>query len=165
MKRKTTEIVDSTIQLYAELDEMVGLISRVLAKLPARTVPQRLRPFLGSPRLAFVRPPMRGDGEIVLELERHGTTPTIQARIPGEWLMMHQSELTVAVRGIYWGDREHSLRRELIRLEKSIADHNRQAVHHRRKASEARQEYDRLSRDIRRCSAREHGAVEGASGS
>ncbi|MDW6058037.1 hypothetical protein SAZ11_08035 [Streptomyces sp. FXJ1.4098] len=39
-KHTTTEIVDATIQLFAELDEMMGLISRVLAKFPAETVPQ-----------------------------------------------------------------------------------------------------------------------------
>ncbi|MYR55050.1 hypothetical protein GTY54_01905 [Streptomyces sp. SID625] len=163
MKRKTTDIVDSTIRLYAELDEMVGLISRVLAKFPAGTVPQRLKPFLGSPRLAFVRPPMRGDDEAVLELEKYGTTPKIQVRIPGAWLMMHQSELTAAVREIYWGDREHTLRRELTRLEKSIGDHNRQAEHHRVRASEARQEHDRLTAGIRRRSARKNRAAKGDS--
>ncbi|MFJ5725844.1 hypothetical protein [Streptomyces sp. NPDC093149] len=34
--------------------------------------------------------------------------------------MVHQSELTAAVRETYWGDREHSFRRQLTRLEKSI---------------------------------------------
>ncbi|MGW1786330.1 hypothetical protein ACWCQQ_45775 [Streptomyces sp. NPDC002143] len=161
MKHKTTEIVDATIQLFAELDEMVGLISRVLAKFPAKTVPQRLKPFLGSPSVAFARPSMKGDGEIVLQLEKHNMMPKIQARIPGDWLMMHQSELTAAVREIYWGDREQNLRRELTRLEKSIGDHNRQAEYHRVRASEARREYDRLAASIRRRSARKSRAAEG----
>ncbi|MEV0443558.1 hypothetical protein AB0I84_31690 [Streptomyces spectabilis] len=159
-KHKSTEIVGATIQLFAELDEMVGLISRVLAKFPAKTVPERLKPFLGSPSVAFARPPMNGDGEIVLQLDRHSMMPKIQARIPGEWLMMHQSELTAAVREIYWGDKEHGLRRELTRLWKSIGDHNRQAEYHRREASEARREYDRLAASIRQCSARKRSAVE-----
>lgn len=150
---KTTEIVDATIQLFAELDEMVGLISRVLAKFPAETVPQRLKPFLGTPRVAFARPSTKGDGEILLQLQR-GMLSHVQAQVPGAWLMMHQSELTAAVRKIYWGDREHSLRRELTRLEKSIGDHNRQAEYHRVRASEARREYDRLAASIRRRSAR-----------
>ncbi|MFJ8018654.1 hypothetical protein [Streptomyces sp. NPDC096311] len=161
MKYKTTEIVDATIQLFAELDEMVGLISRVLAKFPAETVPQRLKPFLGSPRVAFARPSMKGDGEIAFQLEKHSMMPKVQARIPGEWLMMHQSELTAAVREIYWGDREQNLRRELTRLEKSIGDHNRQAEYHRVRASEARREYDRLAASIRRRSARKSRAAEG----
>ncbi|MFI1408789.1 hypothetical protein ACH4Y0_02445 [Streptomyces sp. NPDC020707] len=160
MKHKTTEIVDATIQLFAELDEMVGLISRVLAKFPAETVPQRLKPFLGSPSVVFARPPMNGDSEIVLQLEQHSMMPKIQARIPGEWLMMRQSELTAAVREIYWDNKEHSLRRELTRLGKSIGDHNRQAEHHRVRASEARREYDRLAAGIRRRSARKNRAAE-----
>ncbi|MBL1115409.1 hypothetical protein JK364_23855 [Streptomyces sp. 110] len=162
MKHKTTEIVDATIQLFAELDEMVGLISRVLAKFPAETAPQRLKPFLGSPRVVFARPPMKGDGEVVLQLDRR-TQPYVMVRIPGEWLMMHQSELTAAVREIYWDDREHSLRRELTRLEKSIGDHNRQAEYHRVRASEARREYDRLAAGIRRRSARKSRAAGGES--
>ncbi|MFD7537419.1 hypothetical protein [Streptomyces sp. NPDC059819] len=161
MKRKTTEIVDATIELFAELDRMVGLISRVLAKFPARTVPQRLRPFLGSPTVVFARPPMNGESEIVLEL---GMTRKTQARIPVEWLMMHQSELTSAVRKIYWGGREHSLRHELTRLEKAIADHNRQGAYHRDKASEARREHGRIAAGIRRCSASKGSAARGDSG-
>ncbi|MFF4409458.1 hypothetical protein [Streptomyces sp. NPDC001404] len=163
MKNKATEIVDATIQLYAELDEMVGLISRVLAKFPAETVPQRLKPFLGSPSVEFVRPFMKGDGQIVLQLEKHSMMPKIQARIPGEWLVMHQSELTTAVREIYWDEREHSLRRELTRLEKSIGDHNRQAEYHRVRANEARREYDRFAASIRRRLVRKSRAVEGDS--
>ncbi|WP_433855150.1 hypothetical protein [Streptomyces kronopolitis] len=162
MKRKTAEIVDATIELFAELDKMVGLISRVLAKFPARTVPQRLKPFLGSPSVAFARPPMNGESEILLEL---GMMRKIQTRIPVEWLMMHQSELTSAVREIYWGDREHSLRHELTRLEKAIADHNRQGAHHRDKASQARREHGLITAGIRRRSARKSRAAEGSSDS
>ncbi|WP_053811052.1 MULTISPECIES: hypothetical protein [Streptomyces] len=161
MKHKTTEIVDATIQLFAELDEMVGLISRVLAKFPAETVPQRLKPFLGSPSVGFARPSMKGDDQIVLQLEKHGMMPKIQARIPGAWLMMHQSELAAAVRAIYWDEREHTLRHELTRLEKSIGDHNRQAEYHRVRANKARREYDRLAASLRRCSARKSRAAEG----
>ncbi|MEV8601036.1 hypothetical protein AB0465_14280 [Streptomyces griseoviridis] len=161
MKYKTTEIVDATIQLFAKLDEMVGLISRVLAKFPAETVSQQLRPFLGSPSVAFARPSMTGDGKITLRLERG--LSQVQVQIPDTWLMMHQSELTAAVREIYWGDREHTLRRELTRLEKSIGDHNRQAEHHRVRASEAHQEHDRLTVGIRRRSARKNRAAKGDS--
>ncbi|MDW6058036.1 hypothetical protein SAZ11_08030 [Streptomyces sp. FXJ1.4098] len=95
----------------------------------------------------------------MLQLEKHSMMPKIQARIPGEWLMMHQSELTAAVRAIYWGDRENGLRRELTRLEKSIGDHNRQAEYHRARSSEARREYDRLAASIRRRSARKSRAA------
>ncbi|MGW0881329.1 hypothetical protein [Streptomyces sp. NPDC002671] len=161
---KKTETLDATIQLYADLQEIAGLVSRVLAKFPAETVPERLKPFLGAPRVAFARPSMRGDGEVVLQFKR-GMLSHVQARIPGEWLMMHQSQLTAAVREIYWGDREHSLRRELTRLEKSIGDHNRQAEYHRVRASEARREYDRLAASIRRRSARKSRAAEGDSDS
>ncbi|MFK0154172.1 hypothetical protein ACIQVK_19125 [Streptomyces sp. NPDC090493] len=163
MKHKTTEIIDATIQLFIELNEMVGLISRVLAKFPAETVSQRLKPFLGSPSVAFARPSMTGDGEIVLQLEKHSMMPKVQARIPGTWLMMHQSELTAAVREIYWADKEHSLRRELTRLEKSIGDHNRQAEYHRVRASDARREYERLTASLRRRSTRKSRAAEGDS--
>ncbi|MFD9871722.1 hypothetical protein ACFXI8_26940 [Streptomyces niveus] len=155
-KHKTTEIIDATIQLFAELDEMVGLIARVLAKVPAETVPQRLKPFLGSPGVVLARPPVNGDGEIVLELGRLRKT---QVRIPGEWLMMHQSELTSAVRKMYWHDRENSLRGELIRLERSIADHNKQVAHHRAKASEDLREHGRIAASIRRLSARKLGTT------
>ncbi|MEU0030695.1 hypothetical protein AB0D34_08545 [Streptomyces sp. NPDC048420] len=161
MKHKTTETVDAAIQMYADLQEIAGLISRVLAKFPAETVPQILRPFLGSPSVAFARPSMTGDGKITLRLER-GLSQA-QAQIPTTWLMMHQSELTAAVREIYWGDKEHSLRRELSRLEKSIGDHNRQAEYHRVRASDARREYDRLAASIRRRSARKRSAIEGDS--
>ncbi|MFJ9900546.1 hypothetical protein ACIQPR_45185 [Streptomyces sp. NPDC091280] len=159
MKHKTTEIVDAAIQMYADLQEIAGLISRVLAKFPAETVPQILRPFLGSPSVAFARPSMTGDGKITLRLERG--LSQVQAQIPDTWLMMHQSELTAAVREIYWGDKEHRLRRELTRLEKSIGDHNRQAEHHRVRASEALQEYNRLATRIRRRSARKSRAAGG----
>ncbi|MEU3049068.1 hypothetical protein ABZ705_21605 [Streptomyces sp. NPDC006984] len=152
MKHKTTEGVDATIQLYADLQEVAGLISRVLAKFPAETVPQMLRPFLGSPRVAFARPPMTGDGKITLRLERG--LSQVQAQIPDTWLMMHQSELTAAVREIYWGEQEHRARNELIRLGKVIAEHSREAQCHRRKASKARQEYDRLAARIRKRAAR-----------
>ena len=131
-KHKTAEIVDATIQLFAE--------------------PQRLKPFLGSPRVAFARPPMTGDGKITLRLERG--LSQVQAQIPDTWLMMHQSELTAAVREIYWGEQEHRTRDELIRLGKMIAEHNREAQCHRRKASKARQEYDRLAARIRKSAAR-----------
>ncbi|WP_030568483.1 hypothetical protein [Streptomyces aureocirculatus] len=160
MKNKTTEIVGAMNQLFTELDEMVGLISRVLAKFPAETMPPRLKPFLGSPSVEFARSSMKGDGQIVLQLEKHSMMPKIQARIPGEWLMMHQSELAAAVREIYWDEREHTLRRELTRLGKSIGDHNRQAEYHRVRANEARQEYDRLAASIRRRSVRKSRAVE-----
>ncbi|MFF8902573.1 hypothetical protein ACF082_34465 [Streptomyces lydicus] len=161
MKHKTTEIVDATTQLYADLQEVAGLISRVLAKFPTETVPQILRPFLGSPRVAFARPSMTGDREITLRLERG--LHQVQAQIPDTWLMMHQSELTAAVREIYWGEQEHRARHELIRLGKVIEEHNREAQRHRRKASEARQEYDRLAASIRRRSARKSRAAEGDS--
>ncbi|WP_338675913.1 hypothetical protein V1460_25315 [Streptomyces sp. SCSIO 30461] len=161
---KTTEIVDATIQLFAELDDMVGLISRVLAKFPAETVPQRLKPFLGTPRVAFARPSTKGDGGILLQLQR-GMLSHVQAQVPGAWLMMHQSELTAALREIYWGDREHSLRCELTRLEKSIGDHNRQAEYHRAKASDSLREHNRIAASIRRLSARKSRVAEGDSGS
>ncbi|MFK0179654.1 hypothetical protein ACIQVR_27210 [Streptomyces xanthochromogenes] len=151
MKHRTTENIEATIQLFAELDEKVSLISRVLAKFPAKTVPQCLRPFLGSPSVTFARPSVKGDSEIMLQL---GWVRTMQVTIPVEWLMMHQSELTSAVRKIYWGEKEHSLRHELTRLEKVIADHNRQAAHHRNKASEACREHDRIAAGIHRRSAR-----------
>ncbi|WP_405824292.1 hypothetical protein OG705_29340 [Streptomyces sp. NBC_00838] len=159
-KHKTTEMVDATIQLFAELNEMVGLISRVLAKFPAKTVPQRLKPFLGSPSVAFARPSVNGDGEILLEL---GMSRKTQVRIPGEWLTMHQSELTSAVRKVYWHDREHSLRRELIGLQRSIADHNQQVAHHRAKASESLREHERIAASIRRLSARKRSPAGGDS--
>ncbi|MEU0942454.1 hypothetical protein ABZ379_06600 [Streptomyces canus] len=161
MKHKTTEIVDAAIQMYADLQEMAGVISRVLAKFPAETVPQILRPFLGSPSVAFARPSMTGDGKITLRLERG--LSQVQAQIPDTWLMMHQSELTAAVREIYWGEQEHRARHELIRLGKSIGDHNRQAEYHRVRACEARREYERLAASIRRRSARKNRAAEGDS--
>ncbi|KAB7839469.1 hypothetical protein [Streptomyces mobaraensis] len=164
MKQQTTEIIDATIQLIAELDGRVALISRVLAKFPAETVPERLKPFLGSPSVEFARPSMKGDGPIVLQLEKRSPTPKVQARIPGEWLTMHQSELAAAVREIYWNERDHTLRRELSRLEKSIGDHNRQAEYHRVRANEARREYDRLVVGIRRRSARKNRSAGGDSG-
>lgn len=150
MKPKKTEIVDATIQLYTDLQEMTGLISRVIAKFPAETVPQRLKPFLGTPRVAFARPSMKGNGEILLQFERGGMLSHVQAQIPGEWLMMHQSELGAVVRRIYWGEKEERARRELARLEKSIGDHNRQAELHRVKAIHERQEYNRLAASIRK---------------
>ncbi|MDL5199615.1 hypothetical protein [Streptomyces sp. ALI-76-A] len=158
MKHKIAEIVDATIQMYADLQEIAGLTSRVLAKFPHETVPQQLRAFLGSPRVAFARPSMTGDGKITLRLERG--LSQMQAQIPDTWLMMHQSELTAAVREIYWGEQEHRARHELIRLGKVIEEHNREAQRHRRKASEARREYDRLAAGIRRRSARKRSAVE-----
>ncbi|UQA91260.1 hypothetical protein [Streptomyces halobius] len=106
MKHKTTEIVDATIQMYADLQEIAGLISRVLAKFPAETVPQVLRPFLGSPRVAFARPSMTGDGKIMLQLDRR-TQPYVMAWIPGEWLRMQESQLTAAVREMYWSEKAH----------------------------------------------------------
>ncbi|WP_340375825.1 hypothetical protein U5640_12150 [Streptomyces sp. SS7] len=158
-KHKTTEIVDATIQMYADLQEIAGLISRVLAKFPAETVPQILRPFLGSPSVAFARPPMTGDGKIMLQLDRR-TQPYVMAWIPGEWLMMQESQLTAAVREMYWSEKAHLAHRELIRLGKMIGEHNRQAEHHRVRASEARREYDRLAASIRRRSARKSRAAE-----
>ncbi|MDX3020076.1 hypothetical protein [Streptomyces acidiscabies] len=57
MKHKTTEIVDATIQMYADLQAIAGLTSRVLAKISYKTVPQQLKAFLGSPRVAFAPVP------------------------------------------------------------------------------------------------------------
>ncbi|MFJ4622212.1 hypothetical protein [Streptomyces sp. NPDC088812] len=163
MKHKTTEIlVDATVQLYADLQEVAGLISRVLAKFPAETVPQILRPFLGAPRVAFARPSMTGDGKIMLQMDRR-TQPYVMAWIPGEWLMMQESQLASAVREMYWSEKAHSAHRELIRLGKMIGEHNRQAEHHRARASEARREYDRLAASIRRSSARKSRSAEDAS--
>jgi hypothetical protein len=152
MKTKNPETVDAAKKLYSDLQEIVGLTSRVLAKFPYETVPQQLKAFLGEPRVAFARPPMAGDSKITLRLERG--LSQVQAQIPDTWLMMHQSELTAAVREIYWGEQEHRARDELIRLMKVIEEHYREAERHRRKASKAREEYNRLAARIRKRAAR-----------
>lgn len=125
------------LKVFEHLQGIVDLVARVLAKYPLDTVPRDLQPFIDAPRITAVRPSYDGT-EIVLHVDcsfrlmlHYNNGPREfsrerKLRIPAEWLSMHQSQLTSAVRKAYWADAEHRLEADVQLLSASIEDHRLQ---------------------------------------
>ena len=133
---------------FEALQVLVDLIASVVRKYPANTLPQSLKPFAGNrPHTVLAaRPSSYHADELVLELHRGLLKDT--TRIPGEWLNLHQSQVTVAVRKVYWADHEYQMIRQLTQLGKSIEEHEKKVKHHSELIEKARAEYKILAARI-----------------
>lgn len=153
--KTNTDTLRAATELFDRLQEIVDLVARVLAKFPSDTLPEQLKPFRGAPKVAMVRPFVKNDGEIVVTTSNTWYTRQ-QLRIPGEWLQMHQSQITSAVREIYWADKNYRDMYELHRLGRSIKAHDA-AVHKHTKAAE--RERDAYRQLAARISTRRRGSA------
>ena len=142
--RTTVDRLREVTRLFAEIQEVVDLVARVIAKYPYETLPPRLQQFRGGPPVSFVRPSTRDDSELVLQVS-NGFPRDRTLRIPTQWLSLQQSQITAAVRKIYWADSQHRRTRGLQRLLESAQAHEKRAADYTRKAIADRQAYDALS--------------------
>lgn len=146
--RDAAVTAESILRAFDQLQQIVNLVARVVAKFPASTLPTELQPFLGAPTICAARPSSRDDSHLVLAVSRGLLGTRWQIRIPIEWLNMHQSQITAAVRDVYWGQRDYRARKELARLGDSV-EHRKQVIAlQTRKLENERRAYTELAARI-----------------
>ncbi|WP_394941163.1 hypothetical protein [Psychromicrobium sp. YIM B11713] len=135
-------------RVFDDLQQIVSLVSRVVAKYPYETLPERLKPFVGFRQISVVRPSSDPrSNELVIRAAAPFSDK--QLRIPGDWLTMHQSQIIATVRKIYWDSKEETLRRKSDSLTRSIRSRNEQIERLQRALTKDRVERDRINRAVR----------------
>lgn len=146
--RDTAVTAESVLRTFEQLQQIVNLVARVVAKFPASTLPIELQPFLGAPMICAARPSSRDDNHLVLAVARGMLGTRWQIRIPIEWLNMHQSQITSAVREMYWGQRDYRARKELARLGDAVEHRKKVIALESRKLENERRAYTELAARI-----------------
>lgn len=139
--RTTVDRLREVTRLFAEIQEVVDLVARVIAKYPYETLPPRLQQFRGGSPVSFVRPSTRDDSELVLQVS-NGFPRDRTLRIPTQWLSLQQSQITAAVREVYWSEADYRLARQLERLRVAAEESEKQAAEFARKAIDAQKAHE-----------------------
>lgn len=145
--RTAVDRLREVTRLFADVQEVVDLVARVIAKYPYETLPPKLKQFHRAPTITLVRPSACTESELVLRASQ-GFLQDRTLRIPTQWLSLQQSQITAAVREIYWSEADYRLARQCQRLLESAQMHEKHAAERTRKAIADRQAYAALTQRI-----------------
>lgn len=139
--RTAVDRLREVTRLFADVQEVVDLVARVIAKYPYETLPPKLKQFHRAPTITLVRPSACTESELVLRASQ-GFLQDRTLRIPTQWLSLQQSQITAAVREIYWSEADYRLARQLERLRVAAEESEKQAAEFARKAIDAQKAHE-----------------------
>lgn len=126
--------MQTTLAFLDRIQTTVDLVARVVTKYPLSTLPASLQGFLDVQRVLLASDCNKIEGYLVVHtaVSWHRTR---EIHIPIAWLDMHQSQLTKAVRQVYWDSRHDQEDLELARLAQSAAAHRQAALRRQEQAA------------------------------